>query len=80
MTESSEARKTRKAAEVALAESTPVKIENHSEEWSEYELSDGNKLRIKPVVMEVRKSKKKGLDGNPQYQIRSTMLIDVQKK
>jgi len=56
-----------------------VEILNTKESWNEYELADGSKLRIKPLVMEVRKSPKKDENGNQQYHIRSSIAIDVQQ-
>jgi hypothetical protein len=79
MTKSSEARKTRKESENAVSDSVAVSIKNQNEIWSEYDLSDNSKLRIKPLVMEIRKSNKKDADGNYQYHIRSSIVIDVQQ-
>jgi len=61
-----------------IDEGKPIEINNSKEVWSEYELADGTKMRIKPLVMDVIKSHLKDASGNHQYHIRSSMVIDVQ--
>ena len=48
------------------------------EMWSEYRLGDGTKLRIKPIVIAVfRADGQHTADGEPVYNIKSTMITDV---
>jgi len=79
MTESSQTKKARKAAEAALANSTIMTIADQKEVWSEYDLQDGAKMRIKPVVMDIKKSNKKDAEGNFIYHVRANIIIDVQQ-
>ena len=55
-----------------------VEILKQEEKWSEYDLADGNRLRVKPLVMDVHKTNLPGPDGNPQYNVRTTFIIDIQ--
>ncbi len=79
MTESKDIKKPFEIAKEAFDNSEPIKISDQKEPWSEYDLNDGAKLRIKPVVIEVRKSSMKDLNGNYIYHIKSSIIIDVQQ-
>lgn len=78
MTEDNKIKKPFEIPNTAFDNSTPMKIIDQKEPWSEYDLDDGSKLRIKPVVIEVRKSDIKGPDGNYLYQAKTNIIIDVQ--
>ena len=48
------------------------------ENWSDYELSDGNTLRIKVVLAEVyRLNQTDPMTGKPSYAIKATDIISV---
>ena len=48
------------------------------EMWSEYQLADGTKLRIKPIMIAVfRVDGQHTADGEPVYNIKSTLITDV---
>jgi hypothetical protein len=48
------------------------------ETWSEYRLADGTRLRIKPVMIAVfRADGQSTADGEPVYNMKSTMVVDV---
>lgn len=79
MAESHEIKDPLETAKNAFNNSTPIKITDQKEPWSEYDLDDGAKLRIKPVVIEVRKADEKGPDGNYLYHVKANLIIDVQQ-
>ena len=55
-----------------------VEILKDREEWSEFELSDGTKIRMKPVVTEIRRYKNRYANtGDPIYQVKSTTVFDT---
>ena len=55
-----------------------VGIIESREEWSEFKLSDGTKLRMKPVVVEIRRYKGKYTElGDPVYQVKSALVFDT---
>ncbi|MBV8939101.1 MAG: hypothetical protein JO089_04605 [Alphaproteobacteria bacterium] len=81
MTESSEARKLKKALaaqQKEIDEGTIMHIQSQSENWSECTLEDGTKIRIRPVITEVRKLRKLGVDGKPSYGVKSALITDTQ--
>lgn len=46
--------------------------------WSEYRLSDGTTLRVKPVMIAVfRADGHESADGEPVYNTKSTLVMDV---
>ena len=56
----------------------PVEMKDQKESWSEVNLVDGTKVRFKPIAMAVTKTE--GVyqpDGQPQYNVRFTMVFDV---
>lgn len=54
----------------------PVDIKTAVEEWSEYRLSDGSVLSVKPLVADVRRVKGKFNDhGDPLYLVTGGMVI-----
>ena len=60
-------------------EMVPVDILKSREEWSEFELSDGTKIRMRPVVTGVRRYKGQfNEDGDPVYQVKSALVFDTQ--
>ena len=62
----------------AMAGSTEVEVIEAKEAWSEYRLSDGTVLRIKPVVIAVsRVEGAETVDGEPVYNMKSTLITDV---
>ncbi len=55
-----------------------VDILTSREQWSEFDLADGSKIRLKPVVVEVRRHKRKYTDsGDPLYEVKSAMIFDT---
>jgi len=52
-----------------------VEIENSSENWNEYTLSDGTKVRLKQVLLEAwRFLDLYDQEGNPQYVFKSAAI------
>lgn len=67
-------------SEIRVANGQDVEIEmiEAKETWSEYRLADGTRLRIKPVMIAVfRADGQLTPDGEPIYNTKSTMVIDV---
>ena len=57
---------------------TEVKIVETREEWSEFKLSDGTTLRMKPVVLEVRRDKGQyTASGDPVYHVKNSIVFDI---
>jgi hypothetical protein len=55
-----------------------IEILSAREAWSEYQLADGTVLRLKPIMISVtRVSDAQTLDGEPVYQMKSTLVTDV---
>lgn len=53
-------------------------IQNRQEQWSEFMLSDGTKLRLKPAIIEIRKLRNHFTpNGDPIYIIKSTVVNDT---
>ena len=57
---------------------TEVEMLEAKEVWSEYRLSDGTTLRVKPVMIAVfRADGQQSVDGEPVYNTKSTLIMDV---
>jgi hypothetical protein len=57
---------------------TEVDMVEAKEVWSEYRLSDGTTLRVKPVMIAVfRADGQQSPDGEPVYNTKSTLVMDV---
>jgi hypothetical protein len=57
---------------------TEVDMVEAKEVWSEYRLSDGTTLRVKPVMIAVfRTDGQQSPDGEPVYNTKSTLVMDV---
>jgi hypothetical protein len=57
---------------------TDVEVTSAREMWSEYQLADGTVLRLKPIMIGVsRLAEGQSSDGEPVYQMKSTMVTDV---
>jgi hypothetical protein len=55
-----------------------VDVLEAKEVWSEYRLSDGTVLRIKPIMIAVsRLEGEHTLDGDPVYNMKSTVVTDL---
>ena len=55
-----------------------VDVLEAKELWSEYRLSDGTVLRIKPIMIAVsRLEGEHTLDGDPVYNMKSTVVTDL---
>jgi hypothetical protein len=66
----------------APSDAMPATIEvdmlESKESWSEYRLSDGTTLRVKPVMIAVfRADGQQSADGEPVYNTKSTLVMDV---
>jgi hypothetical protein len=57
--------------------SSEVDVLEAKEIWSEYRLADGTLLRIKPVLIGVSRAPGHTPDGDPIYNIKSTLVTDV---
>lgn len=81
MTESSESRKLKKMIadqQRQVDEGTIMHIQDQRENWSECTLQDGTKIRVRPVITEVKKLRKPGIDGKPAYALKSALITDIQ--
>ncbi len=57
-----------------------VKFKVIEENWSEYSLPDGAILRVRPIIVDVEKNPNiKGPNGEPTYQIKGSMIMDVKQ-
>lgn len=57
---------------------TEIDMLEAKEVWSEYRLSDGTTLRVKPVMIAVfRADGQQSPDGEPVYNTKSTLVMDV---
>jgi hypothetical protein len=55
-----------------------IEMLESKEMWSEYRLADGTKLRVKPVMIAVfRADGQHTSDGEPVYNMKSTLITDV---
>jgi hypothetical protein len=55
-----------------------VDVLEAKEVWSEYRLADGTVLRIKPVMIAVSRIEgEHTLDGDPVYNMKSTLVTDL---
>ena len=55
-----------------------IEILEAKERWSEYRLADGTTLRLRPVMIAVfRDDGQYTLDGDPVYNMKSTIITDV---
>ena len=69
------AKRPKGASEATVA----VDILQVREEWSEFKLSDGTKIRMKPVVASVGRYKNQySAEGDPIYQVKTTIVFDTQ--
>jgi hypothetical protein len=58
--------------------STEVEVVDSKERWSEYRLADGTMMRIKSVVIAVfRENGQQTQDGEPIYNMKSTLITDI---
>jgi hypothetical protein len=60
------------------SDATEVEMLDAKEVWSEYRLSDGTKVRIKPVMIAVFRAEGEfTADGEPVYNMKSTLITDI---
>ena len=64
-------------AENLMQSLSEVDVLEAKETWSEYRLSDGTLLRIKPVIISVSRAPGHTPDGDPIYNMKSTLVTDV---
>ena len=63
---------------VSQETSSEVEVMSARELWSEYQLADGTVLRLKPIVIGVsRVPEAQTADGDPVYNMKSTLVADV---
>ena len=56
----------------------PLEIKKSEERWSEFELSDGSLIRVRPIMIEARRLKGKyNPNGEPIYEIKQGLIVDV---
>jgi len=55
----------------------PVNFEGVKEEWNEYLLEDGTRLRVKLVVTKILRTNQIDPEGNPVYVITSQNVVGV---
>ena len=64
--------------EGAVSTAQDVDVQEAKEVWSEYRLSDGTVLRIKPVMITIsRMEGEHTIEGDPVYNMKSTLVTDV---
>lgn len=57
---------------------TEIEVIDAKERWSEYRLADGTTMRIKSVVIAVfREDGHQTQDGEPVYNMKSTLITDI---
>jgi hypothetical protein len=57
---------------------TEIEVVDAKERWSEYRLADGTTMRIKSVVIAVfRADGQQSPDGEPVYNLKSTLITDI---
>jgi len=62
----------------AASTAQDVDVTEAKEVWSEYRLSDGTILRIKPVMITIsRVEGEHTIEGDPVYNMKSTLVTDV---
>jgi len=62
----------------AVSTAQDVDVQEAKEVWSEYRLSDGTVLRIKPVMITIsRVEGEHTIEGDPVYNMKSTLVTDV---
>ena len=62
----------------AASTAQDVDVLEAKEVWSEYRLSDGTVLRIKPVMITIsRMEGEHTIEGDPVYNMKSTLVTDV---
>lgn len=55
-----------------------ISVDDSSEKWSEYKLSDGSRIRVKQVLMEVsRVDGQFDQEGNPLYVIKAQPVMAI---
>lgn len=55
-----------------------VEITDSKEFWNEYQLSDGSRVRVKPVVSTVLRTDEFDPVGNPLYQVSCATVVFVE--
>jgi hypothetical protein len=59
-------------------DTTEVEVVDAKERWSEYRLADGTTMRVKSVVIAIfREDGRQTPDGEPIYNMKSTVITDV---
>ena len=59
-------------------DAVPVKFKSIREEWNEYDLDDGSRIRMKTIVSDVvRIPDEYDAENNPIYVIKSTNMVVV---
>lgn len=62
----------------SLHDTNEIEVLDAKERWSEYRLADGTTMRIKSVVIAVfREDGQQTADGEPVYNMKSTLITDV---
>ena len=62
----------------AVSTAQDVDVLEAKEVWSEYRLSDGTVLRIKPVMITIsRMEGEHTIEGDPVYNMKSTLVTDL---
>ena len=62
----------------ALPPTSEVEVVETREVWSEYRLTDGTVLRVKPIMIAIsRIEDARGAEGEPVYTMKSTLITDV---
>lgn len=60
-----------------FADGEMMDIKRRDEQWSEFTLTDGATIRIKPVIIEIRKLKNQfAPNGDPIYAVKSAVVTD----
>jgi len=54
-----------------------VPFETVKEDWNEYNLADGNVLKIKVVLLKVLDTGKRNPEGEPAYKLQTHLIANV---
>ncbi|HVH79527.1 MAG TPA: hypothetical protein VM782_09075 [Stellaceae bacterium] len=66
------------ASLASISRTTEVEVVEAREAWSEYRLSDGTVLRVKPILIAINRVEgAEATSGEPVYNMKSTLVTDV---
>lgn len=58
-----------------IAKAMPIGVKKVDEHWSTCELEDGTKIKMRPIIVDVRRDKRKfDKDGEPIYYVKTALI------